>query len=124
MKRIASILGAFAIAAMLSVGTLNAAGMPKTVIHVVTIKWKEGTTDEQKKKALAGAETVAKTYPGIKNIWTRAIKVQGQGYENAIVMEFESEQSLKDYAGSAAQKAWYEVYMPIRGESTTHDITN
>jgi hypothetical protein len=39
-------------------------------------------------------------------------------------MEFASEQALKDYAGSAAQKKWYEVYLPIREASTTFDITN
>ena len=29
-----------------------------------------------------------------------------------------------DDADSPAQKKWYEVYMPIREESRTHDITN
>jgi uncharacterized protein (DUF1330 family) len=47
-----------------------------------------------------------------------------EGYKNIIVMEFESEDALKKYAGSEAQKQWYKVYMPIRDESRTHDITN
>jgi hypothetical protein len=101
-----------------------AAEMPKTVIHVVTIKWKGGTTPDQIKKAIGGVETAAKMYPGIKRVWLRSIKVQGEGYKNAVVMEFESEKSLTDYAGSPAQKAFYEVYQPVREESTTHDITN
>jgi hypothetical protein len=67
---------------------------------------------------------VAEAYPGIRNIWIRSIKVQGAGYTHAFVMEFDSEESLKNYAGSEAQKEWYKVYLPIRGESTTHDITN
>jgi len=112
------------VALVVSAGSLLAAGMPKSVIHVVTIKWKAGTTPEQIKKAIAGADTAAKMYPGIKNVWLRSIKVQGEGYTHAVVMEFESEQSLKDYAGSEAQKKWYEVYQPVREESTTHDITN
>jgi hypothetical protein len=39
-------------------------------------------------------------------------------------MEFADEQALKDYANSPAQQEWYKVYTPIRGRSTTFDITN
>lgn len=101
-----------------------AAEKPSSVIHVVTIKWKAGTTPEQIEKALKGAVTVADTYKGITRIWTKALKVQGSGYTHAIVMEFKDEQALKDYTDSAAQKEWYKVYLPIREQSTTHDITN
>ena len=112
---------------------LQAAEKPKSVIHVVTIQWKEGTTEEQIQKAIGGVEAAAKVFPGIKNIWLRPIKVQGMpigkcepamGVTHAVVMEFESEQALKDYHESDAQKAFYAVYMPHRGESRTHDITN
>lgn len=101
-----------------------AAAKPNSVVHVITIKWKEGTTPEQIASALKGAETVANTYKGITRIWTRAIKVQGSGYTHAIVMEFKDEKALKDYTDSPAQKEWYKIYLPLRGESTTHDITN
>jgi uncharacterized protein (DUF1330 family) len=101
-----------------------AAKKPTTVVHVVTIKWKAGTTPEQIAAALKGAETVANTYKGITRIWTKALKVQGAGYTHAIVMEFKSEQALKDYTDSAAQKEWYKIYLPLREQSTTHDITN
>ncbi len=110
--------------ALLTASMVFAAEMPKTVIHVITIKWKEGTTDAQKAKAIGGVEAAAKLYPGIKRVWLRSIKVQGKGYTSAAVMEFESEKSLKDYADSPAQKAFYEVYQSVREESTTHDITN
>ena len=43
---------------------------------------------------------------------------------HVIVMEFKDEKALADYADSAAQKEWYKLYLPIRGQSTTHDITN
>ena len=95
-----------------------------SVIHVVTIKWKTGTTAKQIAEAMDGVKTLQKAYPKIKRVWTNAIKVQGDGYTHAVAMEFESEQALKDYAGTEAQKNWYKVYMPIREESTTHDITN
>lgn len=102
----------------------NRFGKPKSVVHVVTVKWKEGTTPEQIDAALKGVEKVAGDYAGIKNVWTRSIKVQGKGYTHAFVMEFESEEALQKYTGSDAQKEWYKSYLPIRGESTTHDITN
>jgi hypothetical protein len=113
---------------------MMAAEKPTSVIHVVTVQWKPGTSDADIKKAIGGVEAAAKLYPGIKNVWLRSIKVQGQaigkaepgntGATHAFVMEFESEKSLKDYANSPAQKAFYEVYLPHRGESRTHDITN
>jgi hypothetical protein len=108
----------------LMTGSLAAApNKPKTVIHVITVQWKAGTTDAQIAAALKAAETL--NYPGLKNVWTRPIKMQlDEGYKNIIVMEFESEDALKKYADSPAQQKWYEVYMPIRGESRTHDITN
>lgn len=117
------ILIAFCASVLLAASAWAAPAKPKTVIHVITVQWKQGTTPEQISKALRAAETM--NYPGLKNVWTRAIKMQlPEGYQNIIVMEFESEESLKKYADSDAQKKWYEVYMPIRGESRTHDITN
>ena len=96
---------------------------PKSVIHVITVQWKASATPAQIQKAIQAAENI--NYPGIKNVWTKPIKMQlPEGYKHIIVMEFESEDALKKYAGSAAQKQWYDVYMPIREESRTHDITN
>lgn len=104
----------------------GAANKPASVIHVVTVKWNEGTTPEQIQQALDGVEKMAKDFPGIKNVWLRSIKVQGpeSGVTHAFVMEFESQQALKDYSGSAAQKEWYKSYLPIRATSRTFDITN
>jgi uncharacterized protein (DUF1330 family) len=96
---------------------------PKSVIHVVTVAWKAGTTPEQIKAALDGAQTLPAQYQGITHVWTKSIKVQG-GKANAIVMEFVDEAALKAYTDSPAQKEWYKVYLPIRQESTTFDITN
>ena len=96
---------------------------PKTVIHVVTVSWKTEATPEQIKAALEGVKALPKAYKGITRVWTKSIKVQG-GKANAFVMEFVDEKALKDYADSDAQKEWYKVYLPIRQESTTFDITN
>lgn len=105
-------------------GVLFAQGVekPSSVIHVVTLDWASGASDEDIQKALDGVETMAKSYDGITRVWLRSIKSQTK--QAAFVMEFESEQALADYAGSDAQKEWYKVYMPVRGRSVTSDITN
>ncbi|MCF3652244.1 Dabb family protein [Synoicihabitans lomoniglobus] len=96
---------------------------PKSVIHVVTVSWKADATPAQIKAALDGVHTLAKEYPGITRVWTRTIKAQGNRGA-AFVMEFASEKALADYAGSDAQKKWYESYYPAREGSTTFDISN
>ncbi len=112
-------------ATLLTLGAVNAPAQtaPTTVLHVVTVKWKAGTTPEQIKAALEGVAALPAAYKGIVHVWIRSIKVQG-GKANAFVMEFADEAALKDYTGSAAQKEWYKTYLPIREESTTFDITN
>lgn len=98
---------------------------PKTVIHVINIKWKEDATPEQIKAVVDAAHELPSKYPGIKRVWTTNLKYQGQeGFKQAIVMEFESQDALKKYADSAAQQWWYKIYLPVREDSRTHDITN
>src|SRR5574340_109165 len=100
-------------AALILVGAaiiLAAPAKPHSVMHVISIQWKPDATPAQIDKAIQGVETM--NYHGLKNVWTRPIKMQlPEGYKTIIVMEFESEDALKKYAGSPAQKAWYEVYM-------------
>jgi uncharacterized protein (DUF1330 family) len=87
------------------------------------VAWKAGTTPEQIQAALDGVQALPAKFKGITRVWTKSLKVQG-GKANAIVMEFADEAALKAYADSDAQKEWYKVYLPIRQESTTFDITN
>jgi antibiotic biosynthesis monooxygenase (ABM) superfamily enzyme len=96
---------------------------PKSVIHVVTVKWKADATPKQIQAALDGVKALPAAYPGITRVWVKAIKVQGDK-THALVMEFKDEAALKDYADSPAQKEWYKAYLPIREQSTTFDITN
>lgn len=102
---------------------------PKSVIHVVTVAWKAEATPAQIQAALDGVKALPAAYPGITRVWVKSFKVQNAPgttvpRTHAFVMEFKDEQALKDYTDSAAQKKWYEVYVPIRASSTTHDITN
>jgi hypothetical protein len=120
------IILAFLTASLLALGAATASAAdtaPKSVIHVITVEWKADTKPEQIKAALDGAAALPSNYKGITRVWVKSIKVQG-GKNNAIVMEFADAAALKAYADSDAQKEWYKVYMPIRKESTTFDITN
>src|ERR1043165_8096259 len=127
-----TLLGCLLIA-IFSAGVLigqNKFGTPKTVIHVVTVKWKDDSTPEQRKKALDGVKAMAATIPGIKNVWLEKLKVQAQTaankpYDWAFVMEFESEAALTAYADHPKHKEWDEsLYFPVREERRTHDISN
>jgi uncharacterized protein (DUF1330 family) len=129
MKKLFSLL---LVAGVLATGAsiMSAADTaPKSVIHVVTVAFKEGTKPEQIQAALDGVKKLPADFAGITRVWTNAIKVQNpEGAKvkktHVIVMEFASEQALKDYTDSPAQKKWYELYLPIRDVSTTYDITN
>src|SRR5665213_375417 len=79
---------------------------PHSVVHVVTVEWKKGTTPEQIKAALDGAQALPESYKGITHVWTKTLKVQG-GKNNVIVMEFTDEAAFKAYTDSDAQKEWY-----------------
>src|SRR5881392_2441483 len=98
MKRIVMLAAAASTLALLALGA-NRFAAPHSVIHVVTILWKEDSTPEQQQAALDGVRRMAGEIPGIKNIWTKAIKVQGRGksvkdgkpgraYDTAFVIEF------------------------------------
>lgn len=121
------LLTALVVTCALALGPIAAAAQsataPKTLIHVVTVSWKDGTKPEQIQAALEGAQMLPAQFPGITRVWTKTVKAQGER-THAIVMEFASEQALKEYAGSPAQKEWYKTYLPVRGASTTFDITN
>ena len=127
-----NLISCFFLAGMLAAGTslaFAADTAPKSVIHVITVAFKDGTTPEQIQAALDGAQKLPGQYAGITHVWTKAIKVQNLDEAkikktHVIVMEFVSEQALKDYTDSAAQKEWYKLYLPIREQSTTYDITN
>lgn len=119
-------------ATVLSLGVATATAgetAPKSLIHVVTVAWKADAKPEQIQAALDGVKALPAAYPGITHVWVKSIKVQNPPgttvkRTHVFVMEFADEAAFKGYTDSAAQKEWYKVYMPIRDQSTTHDITN
>ena len=122
-----TVLGAAAALGLFAAGILygaNQFGQPKTLIHVVTIQWADGATDAQKQAVYDGVRKMAGEIPGIKNVWTNPVKVQGEGYTGAFVMEFDSKAALDAYAKHPAHADWAKIYGPAHKSSTTHDITN
>jgi hypothetical protein len=122
-KFLVTLLAAGLLALTATTASAQSATAPASVMHVVTVSWKADTTPEQIQAALEGAQKLPSAYKGITRVWTKTLKAQGER-SHAIAMEFASEQALKDYTGSDAQKEWYKVYLPIRERSTTFDVTN
>lgn len=112
-------------AATLLVGPAVAANKPKSVIHIINVRFKKDAKPEDVNKAITGIDTILGKYKGIKNVWLKPIKNQfAPEYTHILVMEFESEDALKKYVDSPEQKEWYKLYMPVRDESRTNDVTN
>ena len=92
---------------------------------------------EKARSVLDAIEKMASEVPGIKNVWLKSIKVQGvfsekqpdgsfkpRPYTDAFVIEFEDQAAFDKYTNHPAHKAFEELYIPLRGHSGTHDITN
>ncbi|MBO0799208.1 MAG: Dabb family protein [Blastocatellia bacterium] len=97
---------------------------PKSVIHVVTGKWKADSTPEQQQKVLAGVKEMAGKIPGIKNIWIKPAKIQPADYNFAFVIEFESEAAYKAYGSNPEHDKWSDFYHSVREESRNAVVSN
>ena len=102
----------------------NTYGTPKTIIHVSVIQWKEGVSAADKKQVLDGVKDMAAKIPGIKNVWTKALRVQPQGYHDAFVIEFENQAAADRYAKDPVHDAWTEALAKIREASLSPQITD
>ena len=113
----------------------NKFGAPQSIVHVVTVLWKEDSTPAQRQAAIEGVRKMAGAIPGIKNVWVKTLKVQGSGapgkdgkpgraYDAAFVIEFADQAAADRYVDHPAHLAWEKVYLPIRDQSTSHQITN
>lgn len=106
----------------------NKFGQPKTVVHVVALKWKADSSAADQQKAIDGVKTMAGKIPGINNVWLKTLKVQGTSQDNpfnaVFVIEFKDEAALKAYATHPAHDEWMKLYEPVREESRNHVATN
>lgn len=124
MKKIALLAVALAIFAAGALVGANAFKEPSTVLHVAVVKWKADSTPEQQQAAIDGIRRMAADVPGIRNIWLKKIKTQPAEYSAVFAIEFESKAAFDAYTNNPAHKAWEKIYLPIREESRTQDLTN
>jgi Stress responsive A/B Barrel Domain len=126
LRRISIGLGLMAVFLCGFISGQNKFGQPKSIVHVVTVEWKADSTPEQRQKAIDGVKQMAAEIPGMKNIWLKTLKVQGLSPDasSAFVMEFADQAAFDAYVEHPAHKKWESIYLPIRGQSRTHDITN
>ena len=96
---------------------------PKSVLHVVTVQWADGSTPAQQQAAVDGVRKMAAAIPGLTRVWLKTVKAQG-GANAVIAMEFADEAAFKAYDDHPAHREWEKVYLPVRGRSTTFDVTN
>ena len=99
-------------------------GTPKTIIHISIIQWNEGVSDADKKRVLDGVKDMAAKIPGMRNVWTKAIRVQPQGYHDAFAIEFENQAAADRYAKDPVHDAWTAEFAKIRMGSISPQITN
>src|ERR1700678_2141893 len=77
----------------------NRFGQPKTILHVVELKWNPAATDADKQRALDGIKDMATKVPGTKNIWIKGERMQPRDFNAAYAIEFGD----RDAAGCHAQ---------------------
>ncbi len=99
-------------------------GTPSTIIHISLIKWKAGVSDADKQKALDGVKELAAQIPGVKNVWTKAVRMQPRDYHAAFVIEFENRDAADRYATDPAHEAWSKGFLEIREASISPQVSN
>ncbi len=108
--------------------SISAVEMPKSVIHVINVKFKADASKATVDEAIASIGEMANKFPkaGITRVWLKPILVQGgpANFTHVLAMEFKDEAALKAYKDSEAQKWWYTKWLPIREQSATSDVSN
>ena len=103
----------------------NRFGQPKTIIHMVILKWRPGVADADKQHALEGVKEMAAKVPGIKNIWIKADRIQPRDFNAAYAIEFKDRDAADAYAESPLHQEWEQkYYVPIREVSISEQVTN
>jgi Stress responsive A/B Barrel Domain len=99
-------------------------GQPKTVIHVVSIQWKQGVSEAEKEKVFDGVKQMAAAIPGVKNVWIKSDRVEPYGFDDGFAIEFRDAAAADAYAASPIHKSWNDLYLPLRASSVSIDVTN
>lgn len=120
----AAFLGAAAMFGGGYVAGQNRFGQPKTIIHLVELKWNPGVTDAQKQEVIDGVREIAAKVPGIRNVWLKADRLEPRDFSWAYAIEFRDRDAADAYAESAIHEAWEKRYVPLRLTSISVQVTN
>ncbi|HXN20754.1 MAG TPA: Dabb family protein [Candidatus Binatus sp.] len=123
-KVLAGCLVALALFAGGYVAGQNKFGQPKTIIHMVILKWNPGVSDSDKQAALEGVKEMARKLPGVKNIWIKAERLQPRDFSAAFAIEFQNRAAADAYAESPIHQAWEQKYTLLREQSVSEQVTN
>lgn len=102
----------------------NRFGQPKTIIHLVEIKWNPGVSEAQKQDVVDGLKEMAAKIPGIRNVWLKADRLEPRDFSWAYAIEFRDRDAADAYAESALHEAWEKRYVPLRYASISVQVTN
>jgi len=106
----------------------NRYGQPKSVVHLVSLKWKAEASPEARQKAIDGVKTMAERIPGIKNVWLKTLRVQSptqdRPFDAVFAIEFADEAAVKAYADHPAHAEWEKIYLAVRDESRSFQAGN
>jgi hypothetical protein len=102
----------------------NRFNQPKTILHVVELKWNPAATDADKQRAIDGIKDMATRVPGIKNIWIKGERMQPRDFNAAYAIEFRDRDAADAYAESKVHAAWEMQYVPLREASISIQVTN
>lgn len=102
----------------------NRFGQPKTIIHLVEIKWNPGVSEAQKQDVVNGVKEMAAKIPGIRNVWLKADRLEPRDFGWAYAIEFRDRDAADAYAESALHEAWEKRYVPLRYASISVQVTN
>lgn len=99
-------------------------GRPKTVLHVVILKWKPGTSPAQRQQVIEGVARMAATIPGIRNIWLTPVRIGSLDYNAAFAIEFADRAAAERYASAPTHARWAELEQAARASSLNVQLTN
>jgi stress responsive alpha/beta barrel protein len=123
-RALAAVAVSFGLFASGYVAGQNRFGQPKTIIHVVEIKWNPGVSQADRQQVLAGIKDMAGKIPGIKNVWMETDRVEPRDFNSAYAIEFQNRAAADAYAESPIHQAWVNKYVPLRAASVSIQVSN
>ena len=92
--------------------------------HIVLLKWKSGTRDEQVLETFARAEPLARDIPGVESLTIGRNRVdQDHGFTHALIVRLADEQALERYLAHPLRKSYVDEQLgPIEDQRIEIDV--